>query len=226
MRNALERVRLDKESTTKVSSSSGIPQRTLRRYVKFSKSPKSIFFIEEPEESEDENIIVWKPQTAVPMFKLWTECSADTSASVNHALGSDNVDAALTQDGNNAEVPTFGAFIGVDKLSAGANFDDLVDVGASGDGGLSSPQATYIDCTLGSDNVDIASIQDDSNAIVATAPHTANDVSSGANVGDLVDVFGDDGLSISTLCATDVFDNSDFDELFQDFASDGMFDDN
>merc|ERR1712004_826366 len=107
-----------------------------------------------------------------------------------------------------------------DKLSAGANFDDLVDVGASGDGGLSSPQATYIDCTLGSDNVDIASIQNDSNAIVA------NDVSSGANVGDLDDVFGDDGLSISTLCATDVFDNSDFDELFQDFASDGMFDDN
>jgi len=223
MRNALERVRLDKVSTTKVSSSSGIPQRTLRRYVKYSKSPKSIFFIEEPEESEDENVIVWKPQTAVPMFKLWTQCSADASASINRALGSDDVDATLTQDGSNAKVPTFGACIAVDNLSAGVNLDDLVDVDASGDGGVSSPQATHINCALGSDNVDIVSIQDDSNAIVATAPHTANDVSA---VGDLVDVSDDGGLSISTICATDVFDSSDFDDLFQDFVSDDMFDDN
>lgn len=220
MRNALERVRLDKVSTTKVSSSSGIPQRTLRRYVKFSKDPKSIFFIEEPEESEDENMIVWKPQTAVPMFQIWRASTADAPASINRALGSDDVDAALTQDSSNAEVPTF--CIADKNLSAGAHFDDLVDIDVSG-GGLSTPKAIYTNCALGSDTIDSASFQDDSNA--AKAPHTVNAVSAGADVGDFVDVSGDGDLSISTLCETDVFDNSGFDDLFEDFISDDMFDD-
>jgi len=173
MRNALKRVRLDKVGTTNVSSSSGIPKRTLRRYVKFSKDPESIFFIEEPEEeSEDEDVIVWKPQTAVPMFKLWTKCSADASASINCSLVSDDVDIASTQDDSNgnAIVATVGACTPNDNVSAGtgANFGDFVDV----------------------------------------------------------DVSGDDGLSTPKLCAADVFDNSDFDELFQDFLGDDMFDDN
>merc|ERR1712164_57067 len=59
--------------------SSGIPTRTLRRYVNYSKNSNSIFYIEEPEEEfdSDDDIVSWRPQTAVPMFKILRNGDAD-----------------------------------------------------------------------------------------------------------------------------------------------------
>jgi len=170
MRTALNSVRLDKISTTKVSSSSGIPTRTLRRYVNYSKNPNSIFFIEEPEEeSDDEDSIVWKPQTAVPMFKIWTDCNANASASDCGVLISD---VASTEDESGA--------VAGDISAAGDNISAAVDI-------ISAATDAHFD-----DFVDI-------------------------------DVPAEDGLSIPQLCATNVFDDSNFDKLFEDFVSDDMF---
>lgn len=85
-----------------VSRSFGIPTRTLRRYVHFSKDPgDKLFFMQVPEEkeendeedrqvenqefdSEDEEYVVpvsWKPQTTVPMFTLYTDDAKFTNDS-------------------------------------------------------------------------------------------------------------------------------------------------
>jgi len=160
MRAALQRVRLDKESTTNISKSSGIPTRTLRRYVNYSKDPTSIFYIEEEAEEEcDDDVIVWKPQTAVPMFKIFGEADA--------------VDAIVSD-----AVPTV----------------DVVDT---------TPRGSCDDIKF----------------------FTADDVSiAGTDVGDFVD-FDDisDDLSGAQFSAKDVFDNQEFDQLFQDFLKDDMF---
>jgi len=99
MRNALRCIRIEKISTTMVSRSFGIPTRTLRRYVNFSKDPEDkLFFMkvaEEKEEndeeqsqvenqevdSEDEEFVPvsWKPQTTVPMFALYTDDAESTN---------------------------------------------------------------------------------------------------------------------------------------------------
>ena len=101
MRNALRCIRIEKISTTMVSRSFGIPTRTLRRYVNFSKDPEDkLFFMQVAEEkeendeehsqvenqevdSEDEEFVPvsWKPQTTVPMFALYT----DDAKSMNDA---------------------------------------------------------------------------------------------------------------------------------------------
>lgn len=77
MREALWKVRVDKVSTTDVSRDMGIPTRTLRRYVNFSKNPAdNLFFIEVQEEEDDKDdedncpVISWRPRTAVPMFRI------------------------------------------------------------------------------------------------------------------------------------------------------------
>ena len=97
MRNALSCIRIEKMSTTVVSRSFGIPTRTLRRYVQFSKDPgDKLFYMEVEEEndeehSEDENEeidsededcvpVSWKPQTTVPMFTLYTDNAKFTDA--------------------------------------------------------------------------------------------------------------------------------------------------
>jgi len=95
MRKALSCIRVQKMSTTDVSKSFGIPTRTLRRYVNFSKDPEDKLFYMEVEEddeeeeeqeedhdkyaneqsdSEEENDtpISWAPQTTVPMFTIYT----------------------------------------------------------------------------------------------------------------------------------------------------------
>lgn len=78
-----------------VSRSFGIPTRTLRRYVHFSKDPgDKLFFMQVPEEKEENDDeeegsqvenqefdseeegyvpVSWKPQTTVPMFTLYTD---------------------------------------------------------------------------------------------------------------------------------------------------------
>jgi len=80
MRSALFKVRVHRLTTTEVSRETGIPARTLRRYVNFSKDPKDkLFFIEEQVEDADddssddsdyEEVRSWKPTTTVPMFQL------------------------------------------------------------------------------------------------------------------------------------------------------------
>jgi len=140
MNAALQLVRLDKVSTTAVSESTGIPTRTLRRYVNYSKNPNSLFFIEEPEEEEcDDAIVSWKPQTTVPMFKLLDAVNVDARVPGGDSdLTSDDVGTSPSSscnDVNNltAEIvplvpndvfhldapsPHFGA-------DFGADFDDL-----------------------------------------------------------------------------------------------------
>jgi len=169
MRTALQRVRLDKVSTTKISLSSGIPTRTLRRYVNFSKNPDSIFYIEEPEEEEqDDDRIVWKPQTAVPMFKFWTN-GADCSVSDDVDLTSDDVDVTSSSTPRANDNDDDKAVVSVGDISAVS----AADVAASGD----------------------------SSAAMGVA-----------NVDDFVDVDGNA-----------VFDNAEFDQLFQDFINDDKF---
>jgi len=171
MRTALQRVRLDKVSTTKISLSSGIPTRTLRRYVNFSKNPDSIFYIEEPEEEEqDDDRIVWKPQTAVPMFKFW---SNDTDVAV-----SDGIDFS----------------------------DDVVDV--------TSPSSPSSLCDNDDNDKVVVSGSDISafSAASVAAGGNSSAVVSVADVGNFADV---DGNAI--------FDNTEFDQLFQDFLNDDTF---
>ena len=95
MRKALSCIRMQKMSTTDVSKSFGIPTRTLRRYVNFSKDPEDKLFYmeveeddEEEEEQEEDNdkcaneeidseededtSASWTPQTTVPMFTIYT----------------------------------------------------------------------------------------------------------------------------------------------------------
>lgn len=95
MRKALSCIRMQKMSTTDVSKSFGIPTRTLRRYVNFSKDPEDKLFymeVEEDDEEEEEQEedhdkcaneqidseededtpASWTPQTTVPMFTIYT----------------------------------------------------------------------------------------------------------------------------------------------------------
>lgn len=177
MRTALQRVRLDDVSTTKVSMSSGIPTRTLRRYVNYSKNPNSIFYIEEPEEefNNDDEIVSWRPQTAVPMFKILSNGDADEV--------SDDAD------------PTFPAN----------------DVG-TGDGKTTFAVAGTSDISVSaSDNFSVVAGDDFS----GVAEDTNDFVDTIAAI-DFTGITDDDDLSLA-------IDNSDFDQLFQDFLSDDMF---
>ena len=112
MRKALSCIRVQKMSTTDVSKSFGIPTRTLRRYVNFSKDPEDKLFYmeveeddEEEEEQEEDNDkcaneeidseededtpASWTPQTTVPMFTIYT---GDVSGCVcNAAAGTSPV---------------------------------------------------------------------------------------------------------------------------------------
>jgi len=155
MRTALERVRFDKESTTTVSQSSGIPTRTLRRYVNYSKNPNSLFYLEEPEEEySDDEIVSWKPQTAVPMFKILGNGDEDAQVSDDLDLTLEDVGITLACD----NVQTFAA---IDVAAAVASFEDTA-------------------------------VDDTTAKLLASAP-------------------------------ADVFDNQEFDQLFQDFVADDMF---
>ena len=141
MNAALQLVRLDKVSTTAVSESTGIPTRTLRRYVNYSKNPNSLFFIEEPEEEEcDDAIVSWKPQTTVPMFKLLDAVNVDARVPGGGGdLISDDVGTSSSSSCNDVNnltaeivplVPDDAVFH-LDALSPlsgadfGADFDDL-----------------------------------------------------------------------------------------------------
>lgn len=173
MRTALQRVRLDNVSTTKVSMSSGIPTRTLRRYVNYSKDSNSIFYIEEPEEEfdSDDDIVSWRPQTAVPMFKIL-----------------DNGDADAVSDDGDPAVPTNDVGAGDGKISFG--------ISVRADGNVADGNISVVP---GEDSV----VADDTNDLVDTI--------------DFTDIIGDD------LSMENVFDNTDFDQLFQDFLGDDMF---
>merc|ERR1711904_720304 len=116
---------------------------------------------------DEDDYIAWKPQTAVPMFKICTDCNANASASDCGALISDEVDVASTEDESTAVA---GDSISVDNIAA------------AGDS-ISAVTDAYFD-----DFVDI-------------------------------EVPAKDGLSIPQLCETNIFDNSDFDELFKNFLS-------
>jgi len=100
MRSALHKVRVHRLTTTEVSRETGIPARTLRRYVNFSKNPADkLFYIEEPvecnQDSDDcddsyEEVVSWKPTTTVPMFKLPArnlDDSACKSSFAKHVVG-------------------------------------------------------------------------------------------------------------------------------------------
>lgn len=99
MRAALKRVRVDRVSTTAVSEATGIPTRTLRRYVNFSKDPADqLFFFEVAEESQEdrrdgvsdaeeaEEIVCWRPRTTVPMFQLPLQGSVPAPSSAPSLL--------------------------------------------------------------------------------------------------------------------------------------------
>ena len=149
MSAALQLVRLDKVSTTAVSESTGIPTRTLRRYVNYSKNPNSLFFIEEPEEEEcDDAIVSWKPQTTVPMFKLLDAVNVDARVPGGGGdLTSDDVGTSSSSSCNDVNnltaeivplVPDDAVFH-LDALSPlsgadfGADFDDLFNDFANDD---------------------------------------------------------------------------------------------
>jgi len=174
MRTALQSVRLDNVSTTKVSKSSGIPTRTLRRYVNYSKNSNSIFYIEEPEEEfdSDDDTVSWRPQTAVPMFKILGNGDAD-------AVFDDADPTSPTNDVGTGDDKRNFAVAGTSDISVSA--DDNASVVASDD----------------------SVVADDTNDFVDTI--------------DFTDIIGDD------LSMANVFDNTDFDQLFQDFLGDDMF---
>lgn len=75
----LKKIRKGLVSVTEMSRQENIPKRTLRRYVKRSRTPSSPFFVNI--EKEDELVDTppdglfdtppcWKPQTCVPRFQL------------------------------------------------------------------------------------------------------------------------------------------------------------
>lgn len=86
MRAALRRVRVDRDTTTEVSRDTGIPTRTLRRYVNLSKDPEDgLFYIDMPADNESQNdsesdveepTVVWRPRTSVPISQLCPAPSA------------------------------------------------------------------------------------------------------------------------------------------------------
>ena len=72
MRTALQRVRVGGESAVVVSEDHGIPTRTLRRYVNYSRDPANRLFYIECVSSSDKPRS-WKPNTTVPMFCIEEE---------------------------------------------------------------------------------------------------------------------------------------------------------
>lgn len=142
MRTALRRIRIDKVSTTEISKSLGIPTRTLRRYVNFSKDPgDKLFYVEvEEEEQEDEpnqndsedegddsaeeSPISWKPRTAVPMFTIWTGDSTAVSGpkSQPQPESTSQLDHPVTADTTTNAADLFGG-VDFDRLFPDATTD-------------------------------------------------------------------------------------------------------
>lgn len=165
MRTALQRVRLDNVSTTKVSVSSGIPTRTLRRYVNYSKDPNSIFFIEEPEQEfdNDDEIVSWRPGTAVPMFKILSNGDAD--------VVSDDADPTFSgSDVGTGDGKTTFAVAGTSDISVGAGDnvsvvagDDFSGVAENTDDFIAAIDAIdFTDITGGDDGLSLANVFDHS----------------------------------------------------------------
>ena len=119
MLEALRRVRVDKISSTVVSTKFGIPSRTLRRYVTLSKkSSNSLFYfkVEDEEDEEDEKDneipISWKPQTAVPMFcikkRQVQDIKPDNLAFLDNDIGQIITESNITKADEEAFYNSFG----------------------------------------------------------------------------------------------------------------------
>jgi hypothetical protein len=92
MHSAVFRVRVDNISSTLVSKELGIPVRTLRRYINFSKKKTNPFYIkvEEIEVEEDDTPKSWKPMTTVPRFKINVETKKKKARLSEYTLVSDS----------------------------------------------------------------------------------------------------------------------------------------
>lgn len=70
MKEAIYQINHEGKTITSVSVTSGIPKRSLRRYVKRSKDPNCALFFDAEYSTKQTTKPVWKPESTVPVFSF------------------------------------------------------------------------------------------------------------------------------------------------------------